>query len=428
MCKQGTDFYVRMVLCIDGERLPTLVDAATGLPDFIATHWVVNSLRGQNRASATIEQALRSVALLYLVLKSRNVDLTASLRAGRFLEPADIEAIAKAAKQTTTSVRKSFVAVTPTLQNGPSSKIASLERLRMGMQTNDESDTVASSTASIRLLNIRAFLQWRANQEIYRATGDRLTRLIALRDLVDKELRNKTPSESDKATLGGRQGISRETQVHLLELANPEGERNPWSGTYIRIRNQLIINMIIGLGIRRSESLGMRVPDINPRTGEVMILRRPDDIDDPRSSEPNTKTRDRVLPLTPELYKLISEYLRLRHQIVRGSHDFLLVANSGRPLSKSELNRLFRPLDTLLEGPKLTPHVLRHTYFENLAEDLHSSGHTETQILYYLRRLGGWSETSDSPLRYTKRFVQEMAMKAGLASQKKLRFPKKHEQ
>lgn len=201
---------------------------------------------------------------------------------------------------------------------------------------------------------------------------------------------------------------------------NPKNNENPWTTEFAKCRNQLIIHLLLGTGIRRSELLGIRITDIRPRMQELLILRRPDDADDPRLDEPNTKTQDRTLPLTSELYTFIKAYLISRNTIAKGRHDFLIVANTGKPISKSETNKLFRSLDNLPDLRGLSPHILRHTYCENLAEDLHASGHTSIEILSFLRRLGGWSDLSNTPRRYTTRFIDEAVAKVGLAMQEKL--------
>lgn len=413
-------FYVKTVRCASGERLPTLIDGATGVPDFEATLWVVSSLRGSNFASATIEQALRSLIVLYLVLRSRNVNLTQRLRVGAYLSIEEIEAILKAAKKKTFPPEVASSSFTADATPKRTNKISSLEKVRMKMSTDSSDQDVDSNTTSIRMGYIKAFLRWRIRREILRSTGAKRKELLALGDLVDSEIKNKTPSPTSRATLHARMGIDRNTQISLLDTVMPDAPENPWAGGFISSRNQLIINSFISLGIRRSELLGLRTGDFKPQTHDLLILRRPDDISDPRLNEPNTKTRDRVLPITPDLYALVKAYLLLRHTKVNGRHDFLLVANTGAPLSKSEINRIFRALDRFPELQNITPHILRHTFFENLAEDLNSSGHSDTEILNYLRRLGGWSDTSNTPLRYIKRFVQERANKAGLAVQRKL--------
>lgn len=418
MRKQCLPLLVKTIRCADGERLPTLVDS-NGVPDFEATLWVVSALRGRNFASATIEQALRSLNMLYLVLRTHKINLAERIRAGLLLDPAEIELIAKTARL------RSFAVVNESFQKKvdsekPGSRVASINRLRTTMKAREEGSRVEAGTTAIRIGYIRAFLTWRVNREILRATGDRKLSLLALRDLVDEELKNKTPMIKGRAVLGGRMGLDRESQELLLRVVAPEHPRNPWRGAFVRLRNNLIVAAFLSLGVRRGELLGLRIRDFNPLMQEVLILRRPDDVSDPRLNEPNTKTRDRVLPLSAALYQLVKAYLSMRHRIVRGAHDFLLVANTGEPLSKSGMNRLFNALSLVSELPKVEPHILRHTFCENLAENLYQAGRSDVEILGFLRQQGGWSDTSNTPSRYTKRFAQERANEASLSMQQKL--------
>lgn len=413
-------FYVKTVRCVDGERLPSLLVGASGVPDFDATLWVVTSLRGKNFASATIEQALRSLIVLYLVLRTHKINLTERLRAGLLLDPAECEVIAKAARQKTAAMAIETLDPEESGSQKAASKAIALEKYRGAMTARDMDADVEAETSAIRIGYIRAFLNWRVNREILRATGDRKSDLIALRDLVDAELKNKTPTGSGRSPLGDRLGIDRESQALLLRIVTPSYPQNPWKGEFIRARNQLIVNMLLALGVRRGELLGLRVDDFKPQMQEILILRRPDDANDPRLDEPNTKTRDRVLPLSADLYRLVKGYLPLRHAVVRGAHDFLLAANTGEPLSKSGLNRLFRALNEVPRLPKIEPHILRHSFCESLADDLYRAGKGDVEILGYLRQQGGWSDTSNTPRRYTKRFAQERSHEASLTMQKKL--------
>lgn len=419
MRKQHLPFSVKTIRCADGERLPTLVDSC-GVPDFDATLWVVSGLRGRNFASATIEQALRSIIVLYVVLRTHKINLTERMRAGQLLDPAEIELIVKVAKQ------KSSVTAIELLHEDESDyekavkRVVSLEKYRAPMTARDKGDEVEAATTAIRIGYIRAFLKWRVNREILRSSGDRRASLIELRDVVDAEMRNKSPSSTGRVCVSSRMGISRSSQSCLLQVSMPNHPQNPWKGGFIQARNQLIVNAFLALGVRRGELLGLRIGDFKPLAQEVLILRRPDDETDPRQSEPNTKTRDRVLPLSADLYRMVKTYLHLRHSIVRGAHDFLLVANTGEPLSKAAMNRLFHALNQLSELPKVEPHILRHTFCENLADDLYRAGKGDVEILAFLRQQGGWSDTSDTPRRYTKRFAQERANEASLSMQKKL--------
>jgi integrase len=419
MRKQVLPFHVKTIRCTDGERLPTLLDEC-GAPDFDATLWVVISLRGKHLASATIEQALRSLAVLYFVLRTEKINLTERLRAGRLLDPAECEVIAKVVRQKTTDMAIEMVDFKEGSSQKAASRVIMLEKYRGDMSVRDREASVEAETSAIRMGYIRAFLNWRVNREILRSTGDKREKLIALRDLVDAEIKNKVPTGSGRSTLGARMGIDRESQALLRRVVTPTHPQNPWMGEFIRTRNQLIVNAFLALGVRRGELLGARVNDLKPQMQEILILRRPDDSNDPRLDEPNTKTRDRVLPLSAELYRLVKAYLPLRHAVVRGAHDFLFVANTGEPISKSGLNRLFCALNEVPGLPKVEPHILRHSFFENLADDLHRAGKGDAEMLGYLRQQGGWSDTSDTPFRYIKRFVQERAREASLSMQERL--------
>lgn len=420
MCKQNPYFYVKTVLCSDGERLPVLVHGESGVPDFDATLWVVTSLRSRGVASATIEQALRGVIVLLLVLHSRKINLVERFREGRYLDPEEIEAIAAAARQRQATIMSEVLEESEADIRSTVRKVVSLEKMRMAMSGREDDSDVGAETTAIRMGYIREFLKWRANQGILRATGERKASLIMLRDLVDADLQTKTPAVSQRATVGDRMGIGAAAQDQLLRVVITTDSLNPWRGEFIRARNQFIVNAFLALGVRRSELLGLRTGDFRPLMQELLILRRPDDKDDPRLHEPNVKTRDRALPVPAELYRMMKSYLILRHDVVQGAHDFLLVSQNGDPLGKTEANRIFRALDSIPGLPKVTPHILRHTFCENLADDLHAAGKSDEEILGYLRRLGGWSDTSNTPRRYTKRFAQERAAAAGKSMQQKL--------
>lgn len=295
-----------------------------------------------------------------------------------------------------------------------------MEQYRAKIKSLKPVDYVDTSTKAIRLSYIRQFLNWRINIEILGSNSSKRLKLNVMKTLIDEELRNRTPAVLHRDTINNRTGISRDARRILLDTIDPANSRNPWLTNFTRYRNQLIIHMLIAIGTRRSEMLGIRISDIQPRLQEILIHRRPDDAYDPRIHEPNTKTQARALPISPDLYSKIKSYLILRHNVVRGRHDFLIAANNGNPISKSETNRIFRDLDFVSELAGLMPQVLRHTYCENLAEDLHKSGHSSTEMIVFLRRLGGWSDSSDTPHRYISRFINDAAATASRTPQEKL--------
>lgn len=419
MCKQLSPFCVKTILTSNGERLPVLLSARSGIPLFDPTVWTVAELRGSNVASNTILQALRSLILLYIVLDRKKIDLHQRLTEGKCLDAAEIDEIVRVCKFTLTATLESA----PDKTTPPQKKIVSLEKARMSMTRRKLGEDVEPSTTAIRLNYIRKFLIWRMNVAIMRASLISRPNLIELRDLINNTIENKIPQTTGRNHLSQRLGLDDEAKTLLIQVIDPRSPDNPWRSHHTKERNALIVWCLLHLGVRRSELLGVRIKDISTKGEDIKILRRPDDKEDPRLYEPNAKTRDRLLPLTPELFQQLRHYISMRRTIQGARrHDFLLVANgTGTPLSISEFNRLFQPLQKaspLLQY--LIPHLLRHTFFENLCEDLDKNRVPIEEWEPMLRRLGGWGDDSNTPSIYTKRYAQRKANEAMLSMQRGL--------
>lgn len=421
-CKQDSDFYVKIVLCANGERLPTLINSYYGIPDFDSTLWVVSVLRSRGFASATLEQALRSLIILYKVFELKKINLKDRFEDNSFISIQECELIIKAAKLKSNMISIETLGIPEDIPTLRILKIKNLEKLRSSVKLINQKDYVDASTVAIRLFYIRSFLHWRISREIYRASSQKKSTLLELRNFVNLELQNRTPVVTGRITVGSRLGLDNHSLQFLKQIIDLNHPENPWVNSFVRMRNQLIISVFVTLGIRRGELLGLRINDLKPQQQEIYILRRPDDISDPRINEPNTKTRDRVLFLNDEIYRLIKLYIQLRHQVVRGGHHYLFVATNGNPLSKSGIKRVFDELRIFKELANISPHIIRHTFFENLANQLHLAGVSDAEALVYLRQQGGWSDRSDSPRVYTKRFIQEKANEALASMQDKLLF------
>jgi len=155
-----------------------------------------------------------------------------------------------------------------------------------------------------------------------------------------------------------------------------------------------------------------------------LIRRSPDNIDDPRKYQPNTKTRDRLIPVQGDLGQLLLEYIiKFRPKVLNARrHSFLFTSKKGEPLSLASVTKIFA---TLRKGlPELpdsfSSHVLRHTWndrFSELVDNHKVSESEEHKIRSYLM---GWSETSSTAAIYTKRSVRKKAREFSLIRQKQL--------
>lgn len=327
--QQLSPYYVKTILTSSGERLPVLLSRRSGIPLFDPTIWAVTELRGRNVASNTILQALRSLVFLLVVLDIKKIVLNQRLAESKFLEAGEIEEIVRVCKSTLTATLESSPDQTEFHQR----KVLSLEKARMSMTRRKLGTDVEPSTTAIRLNYIREFLVWRMNEAILRSPVSARPNLIALRDITEETFENKTPHPTGRNHMYQRLGLDANAQALLVQVIDTASSNNPWGSTHTKVRNALIILSLMELGVRRSELLGVRIKDISTQGNEIKILRRPDDKDDPRLYEPNAKTRDRLLHLSPDLFQRIRSYLSLRRTIQGARrHDFLLVANgTGAP-------------------------------------------------------------------------------------------------
>lgn len=422
MRKQNTPYVVRLVVLESGERLPMLCHRLSGLPLFEATLYALTQLRARNRASATIQQALRAVMVLCLVLDRLGVDLDQRLSEGRLLERGDVDEVARWCHLPL----EALSAAEPTTEPSPA-KVVSLEKARMRASAATGSD-VDPTTAAIRIHYIRDYLQWRADVQLLKLPRDRASdSFSALKinsDIVYRALKERIPSSQGRNHLDQRQGMSESELATLVEVVQPTSPENPWKGDHAKERNALIVRWLLTLGVRRGELLGVRVSDVNFQTNEVLIGRRADDLDDPRVREPNTKTRDRLLALNEDLSVLTRRYITGARRRIEGArrHEYLFVANgTGAPLSLGGLNKLFVVLRSKCPNlpDELSPHVFRHTWndeFSAIMDKLQVSEETEKKMR---ARLMGWSETSDAAAGYTRRHTVRKAREASLALQKK---------
>jgi len=422
-------YVVRQVVFSSGERLPMLCARATGLPQFEATLYSLTELRAKGLASATIQQALRSVAVLEFVLERAGVNLGARLNEGKLLEANEIEQLASVC-------RRSLGALTVGQEESrrpiSGSKVVSLEKVRMRpARAVDADELVSAETTAIRLFYIRNYLQWRLHAHLLKI-GQRhptFSGLLKIGEIVLKILGERMPRLCRRNPEQQREGLSAEALDLLISVVEPDSPRNPWRDAHSRQRNALAIRWLIEVGVRAGELLGIKISDIDFQKNEVFITRNADDPDDPRALQPLTKTKSRLLPLSDDLAVQTRRYIMGTRRAVKGArrHQFLFVASSsGAPLTYIALAKAFCTLRrscTELPGD-LTAHVLRHTWNGNFSDQVDAQRIAPEVEQKIRSRLMGWSETSGTAAIYTRRHVRRKSNEALLAMQKKSKMGK----
>ena len=119
--------------------------------------------------------------------------------------------------------------------------------------------------------------------------------------------------------------------------------------------SRLIIEMLYGCGLRRSELIGINDPDINLYTGELKVRGK--------------GSKERILPIAPGLLQLIKDWQAERDALYPDlpSPKPLLAGKRGR-LSVSTLYRNVNKALQDTSAEKKSPHTLRHSFATQLLD------------------------------------------------------------
>lgn len=419
-------YRVKTIKLESGERLPLLLSKETGMPLWDATLFILTTLRATNLAANTLEQAARAVMVAHQIFSYLSIDLNDRMLKGRLLSLGEIEALVKFAalrQEELDSLLETQTTETKAAQVVSFKKMAKHAVSKMPKVVNSE-------TKTIRLIYIRNYIDWLVsgrrlkldvNHKHYEALNE------AARVVVGS-INARMPEHDYKSS--SRQGVSPEVRARILEVIKPDSPDNPWKNKHVRARNQLIFLWLLFLGIRNGELLSIYAQDVNIRSGEVVVVRRPDNPEEVRQNAPLVKTRGRLLALGPELSELTRAYLIGLRSKIKGArrHPYLFVATgTGAPLSKSALNKLFRELRAQVPGlpDDLSPHVLRHTWNDDFSALMDEHGVPPEEEEKMRRQAMGWSPNSKMAATYTKRHVQRKSNEASLAMQAETFISKK---
>jgi len=124
--------------------------------------------------------------------------------------------------------------------------------------------------------------------------------------------------------------------------------------TFPAIRDQLIFEILYQTGMRRAEICSLRDENIDFASMTIKVHGK--------------RNKERLIPFTVKLGKLIKSYYKMRNSSLQAEHfDTAIVTNKGQ---KCYAGLIYRSINSQLSAlsnlSKASPHVLRHTFATHL--------------------------------------------------------------
>lgn len=361
-----------------GERLPCLVDAATWLPVRLATRWVV-TYRRQRVQPSTLRDNLYAVSKLYRWAEVSELDLEALLLGGEILTVRQLATFVNYLREQTSRARP----------------------------------VISPNTLNKHLYAVEDFLLWALDHAHMKqgqtnwlpVQAQRLQLMTMLRSLHFRGHPSKRIEPLTEAEIRAVRQV-----LAPQQSANEEWQFPKTFRATNALRNWLMVEVALELGLRIGELLKLRLDSL-PRGGQQMLLvrRYPDDPYDSRQHEPAVKTAERGLPLSPALTSTLRVYVTSKPPLgrVSGKSPYLFVTDRGEPVSRGRANDILQVVSQKSQVQPLSWHRFRHTWAEQLAVHLLEIPNGLDQLMY----LGGWT-SPNSPHRYMQNAVARQAQQS----------------
>ena len=121
-------------------------------------------------------------------------------------------------------------------------------------------------------------------------------------------------------------------------------------------RDHLLFELLYQTGMRQAELRGLRDVDIDKAGMQLKVHGK--------------RNKDRFVPLSSQMIKLIERYQVLRDAAFTAKADRLLLNDKGEEMSPSYVyNKVHRMLEGVTTLKQKSPHVLRHTFATHLLDE-----------------------------------------------------------
>ncbi|MDX9669546.1 MULTISPECIES: site-specific integrase [unclassified Pseudomonas] len=248
------------------------------------------------------------------------------------------------------------------------------------------------------------------------------------KSLLERKVKSGSPAAAKQKQIDKK--LNEVTREALLEMfSNPYDDDATAFDKGIAFRNALALYILYDSGMRAGELLSLKLEHFLPARGGdhayLVVERNHDDRYDRRQMQPVAKTLGRDIAISPQLEKMILEYLGTwRADIPNAGFEktaFIFVKHKkgqgqGREIT---LNTFRAALTEMIKKDArlrhLHPHLLRHDWNYRFSLKCEAEGMSEAKERSDREYLMGWAPGSESAKIYDRRYVRESAFKTGLA-------------
>ncbi|MFO7655692.1 MAG: tyrosine-type recombinase/integrase [Bacteroidales bacterium] len=115
------------------------------------------------------------------------------------------------------------------------------------------------------------------------------------------------------------------------------------------LRNRLILDMFYQTGIRLNELINLKISNTDLDNRQIKVLGK--------------RNKERIIPITTNLEKLINTYNLERDKIDQDGNPYLFITEKGQKLYPRLVYRVVTSgLGIVTTSDKKNPHILRHTF------------------------------------------------------------------
>ncbi len=142
------------------------------------------------------------------------------------------------------------------------------------------------------------------------------------------------------------------------QTLKPLFEEEQFENDHVGWRDRLVLELLYGCGLRRSELVGLKTKDIDWSNQSLKVLGK--------------GNKERVLPLSSYLITILKNYLELRKNTFKleVDDDILLRTNKGAPIYPNLVYLTVKKyLSQITTAEQRSPHVLRHSFATHLSEN-----------------------------------------------------------